>query len=188
MELKILRTCPCGKEFYVIPSRLKHGRGKHCSPSCQYNSIKSNENREINWFTCKNCGDKFWRYKSRDTHKGSGKYCSRTCRDVHRVGENTPNYIDGTSGNWHGPNWYSQRRKAKKRDGYVCIDCGLSEKNAIDLYGQPLHVHHKTPFRKFGHDYKSANNLTNLETLCAPCHRIKDGTIQKQERYEIQNL
>lgn len=187
MEVKIPRICSCGKEFYVIPSRLKHGRGKHCSPQCQYASIKSRlpSSEIINWFTCKNCGDSFWRYKSREDHKGVGKYCSRKCRDIHRIGENSPNFITGKSGNWHGTNWYAQRRKAKKRDNYICVDCGLLEIDSIHTWGQPLHVHHKVPFRKFGTDYKSANNLLNLETLCPPCHRIKDSRIQKQERYEV---
>jgi 5-methylcytosine-specific restriction endonuclease McrA len=187
MEKKVQRVCPCGNIFYVIPSRLKHGRGKHCSTKCQYASIKSRLPKPeiINWFICENCGDNFWRYKSRENHKGVGRYCSRVCRDVHRIGENTPNFINGKSGNWHGPNWYAQRRKAKNRDGYVCVDCGIAEQESIDIWKQPLHVHHIIPFRKFNTDYVLANSLKNLETLCPPCHRIKDGEIQRMERENV---
>jgi 5-methylcytosine-specific restriction endonuclease McrA len=179
----MLRNCEfCGNEFKVIPSRIKWGRGKHCSPTCQYAAMKKKPRQAIIWFECKNCGDKFWIYQSRIGHKGVGKYCSRTCRDIHWIGENAVNFINGYSGNWHGPDWYSQRRKAKSRDGYKCLDCGMSETESIEKTLQPLHVHHKIPFRLFGEDYKTANKLENLETLCAACHRIKDSRIQAEEK------
>lgn len=43
--------------------------------------------------------------------------------------------------------------------------------------GPPLHVHHVRPFRDFGYlpgrnsNYKQANELDNLVTLCPSCHR-----------------
>jgi 5-methylcytosine-specific restriction endonuclease McrA len=61
---------------------------------------------------------------------------------------------------YHGRNWARQRKKALGRDGFRCVTCGVSE---------PLVVHHIKPFMNFA-DYREANQLDNLKTLCRPCH------------------
>lgn len=182
-EITVERICEnCGKSFRVIPSRMRHGRGRHCSSKCQYDSMKKRPKKVVER-VCVGCGISFFVKESSLKNKiGAGKYCSRKCRDENRVGTLSPNFIDGVSGNWHGPNWYAQRRKARRRDKYTCVDCGTTELKSIEVFGQPLHVHHKIPFRKFNGNYKKANSLGNLETLCPPCHRIKDGEIQRLER------
>ena len=134
MEKTIERTCEyCGEKFRVIPSRLNHGRGKHCSPKCKNATATVGPAADkIKWFTCLNCGDRFWIYISRlKIKRGMGKYCSRKCRDIHRRGENSPNFIHGNGVNWHGDNWYSQRRKAKSRDKYSCVKCSISENDCV---------------------------------------------------------
>ncbi|MEN4099657.1 MAG: DEAD/DEAH box helicase [Anaerolineaceae bacterium] len=64
----------------------------------------------------------------------------------------------------YGPNWVSQRDMARQRDGFRCQMCGALEIN------QSHHVHHKVPFRNFL-SFVQANQLDNLITLCAPCHK-----------------
>lgn len=171
----------CGKTFEREAGRLNHGRGKHCSPECQYAAIKARPPKApTQEFTCLNCGKQFWIYKSvLNRSKGIGKYCCRACRDEHWLGENTPLFIHGKGVNWHGPNWYSQRRKARRRDKYLCQHCGLSDRECVKETGQPLHVHHIVPFRVFGDDYEAANHLRNLITLCPACHRIADSEYQR---------
>jgi DEAD/DEAH box helicase domain-containing protein len=71
----------------------------------------------------------------------------------------------------YGPNWSEQRDRAKARDGYRCQHCGLPE----DIH--PHHVHHKTPFRAFA-SYHEANQLSNLVTLCARCHRRAETAVR----------
>jgi len=66
--------------------------------------------------------------------------------------------------NDYGPNWNSQREKARKRDHYACNVCGVPE--VVHAH----HVHHITPFRNF-ENYLQANRLENLITLCPTCHR-----------------
>ncbi|WP_106497166.1 HNH endonuclease [Lentibacillus sp. Marseille-P4043] len=69
---------------------------------------------------------------------------------------------------YYGPNWRSQRKKARIRDNFTCQDCGLTEKE----YGKELSVHHIIPFREFKGDWEEANRLSNLVCLCEhPCHR-----------------
>ncbi len=65
--------------------------------------------------------------------------------------------------NDYGPNWQAMRARARERDGFRCQNCGVKEQDAEH------HVHHKVPFKKFA-DYRQANQLSNLITLCASCH------------------
>ncbi|MCP4540925.1 MAG: DEAD/DEAH box helicase [Chloroflexi bacterium] len=72
----------------------------------------------------------------------------------------------------YGSNWSAQRNAARARDGYVCRNCGTSERE-----DRQHDVHHITPFRAFGYVpgvndfYQLANRLENLITLCSACHR-----------------
>ena len=173
---KAEHTCPkCNTVFYRPPSRRKFGRGIYCSRKCQYASLehlKRNPEKHVE-LTCIGCGDGFSLAKSKlSAHKGAGKYCSRECRDANRVGEQHPQFINGDGTYYHrGPNWQSQRRKARKRDDFTCQHCGEPGEC----------VHHIRPFRYFD-DYKEANRLRNLVTLCSPCHRTADAAIQATER------
>jgi DEAD/DEAH box helicase domain-containing protein len=73
--------------------------------------------------------------------------------------------------NDYGPNWDEQREAARQRDGHRCRQCGAAEP------GRQHDVHHVRPFREFGYvrgqneNYRQANALDNLITLCRACHR-----------------
>ena len=73
--------------------------------------------------------------------------------------------------NDYGPNWNAQRKLALERDGYRCRTCGASGDEIL------LHIHHIRPFREYSYvpganeNYKIANQLDNLVTLCPTCHR-----------------
>src|SRR5260221_859191 len=77
--------------------------------------------------------------------------------------------------NDYGPNWQAQRDAARTRDNYRCRNCNAPEKPSMQH-----HVHHLTPFRSFGYiagqntNYKIANQLENLVTLCSSCHRAAE--------------
>ena len=66
--------------------------------------------------------------------------------------------------NSYGANWPAQRDAARARDGYRCQSCGVVETAGAHA------VHHKRPFRTF-RSAALANDLANLVTLCAACHR-----------------
>jgi len=61
---------------------------------------------------------------------------------------------------WRGTEWRSLAKEIRKRDNYMCVDCG-SCKN--------LSVHHIIPYR-----ITKDNSFDNLETLCRSCHAKKD--------------
>ena len=163
--MKIDRVCEnCGKTFQVDASRVKHGRGRNCSPTCGYASITSAPKPHRIKFSCIGCGVEFDRNPSWLKRRGAGKYCTRSCRDKHWVGDKNPNWQNGDKVYKRGPRWFSIRRRMLARDG-ACVSCGATEK---------LHVHHVVPFRMFaGPD--EANVYSNLVTLCPPCHRRADA-------------
>lgn len=97
------------------------------------------------------------------------KYCSNSCRSKitykHSLGEyatseGNPNYTDGKHS-------YGKKQKllAFDRDKGVCQRCNKKLTNVTDKYG----VHHLIPRRNFT-DYKDADTLENLVTLCNKCH------------------
>jgi len=77
---------------------------------------------------------------------------------------------------YRGPNWQTQRNKARARDNFRCRHC-----NAPERPGREHDIHHLRPFRDFGYVpgqneyYQVANQLDNLITLCRDCHRRAEG-------------
>jgi predicted nucleic acid-binding Zn ribbon protein len=67
----------------------------------------------------------------------------------------------GGHATYRGPNWDRQSKAARQRDNDTCQHCGISAPH--------LPVHHIMPFRLFT-DYRAANALDNLVTLCPICH------------------
>lgn len=87
----IYRTCNvCGKEFKISASRIKYGRGKHCSKRCGYESFKIK--KVI--CKCKICGKKFY-LKPSDIKFGKGIYCSKKCFGKGMRNNNHPQYKNG---------------------------------------------------------------------------------------------
>lgn len=165
----------CGESFLVE----KHNKGKRkfCSIRCASVSRKGkptgkkdNSLKEKYKISCTNCNKIFLKAPSlHEKHKHH--FCSVECMgEYYRnskmfCGENSGTWTGG-SVKYYGENWHAQRRKARERDGYICQDCGITE----DDYGQELSVHHIKLFRLFD-NYKEANNLGNLVSICEPCHR-----------------
>lgn len=163
--MNVERHCEnCHKPFSVMPSRVKWGRGRHCSRACQYAAAKAAPKNTVT-LRCIGCGKDFERNPSQlRKSKGAGKYCTRACRDTHWRGKNNPNFQDGLRTSPKGSDWQRIKRAIVRRDK-VCQRCGAAGK---------LHVHHVMPFRCFeGHPI--ANHPDNLVALCPPCHRREDA-------------
>ncbi len=77
-----------------------------------------------------------------------------------------------------GPNWPAQSEKARRRDGHRCRQCGAPQRP-----GRKHDVHHIRPFREFNwlpgknENYRQANALSNLITLCPRCHRQAEQAV-----------
>lgn len=68
------------------------------------------------------------------------------------------------------------REKVLKRDGYKCLHCGMGNKEHKKRFGREITVDH---IDGNGRNAKVKNNeLSNLQTLCLPCHLIKDKALK----------
>ncbi|MBP0614288.1 HNH endonuclease [Jiella mangrovi] len=59
------------------------------------------------------------------------------------------------------PRWKALRALAKRRDGYRCVQCGAAGDLEVD-HIKPVRTHRELAF-----------DLSNLQTLCVPCHSRK---------------
>lgn len=171
---KIKKEClSCGKEIFVIPARLKDGRGKFCSVECF-----ATRNKTV---LCGHC-NKGISLPLSDIREQN--FCSQKCKNEWMSytfnGENSPCWRGGHDG-YRGENWKYQRRKALNRDENKCTECEATGKEA------ELHVHHKIPFRFFD-NYKKANKLSNLQTLCNSCHSKQESHLWHEVPEQYQYL
>jgi 5-methylcytosine-specific restriction endonuclease McrA len=150
----------CGKSFQIDSAQVKHGVGKYCSRQCH----GIGQRRQVDCI-CKEC-EKSFQVSFAVVKRGGGKYCSKTCMGLSKRGEKHYLWRGGQS-KYRGPNWTQQRKLAYNRDNGECKYCGKKPKAGE----RKFQVHHIKPFRAFDGDYLTANQLTNLITLCQLCHR-----------------
>lgn len=83
---------------------------------------------------------------------------------VHRFGAKNPNWIDGRSFLPYPPDFNDElKEQIRKRDNYICQNCGMTEEEHIIVFGQVLHIHHI--------DYNKENCAKeNLVTVCGSCN------------------
>jgi 5-methylcytosine-specific restriction endonuclease McrA len=168
METVICKQCE--QPFEVKPYRVESAR--FCSTRC-YGLWQRVHRRGVGrnrvTVSCYTCGKAMERQPCQVMEHN---FCSRECFGEWRSskawsGENNPAWIGGHVG-YRGPNWARQSAKARNRDGDTCQQCGVRDNNLN------LPVHHIRPFHLFD-DYREANRLTNLVTLCPICHTKADN-------------
>ena len=171
---KVTKDCKqCGNTDSIYPSRRKtddtYSEEYFCSVDCRafyYGNKKKVSVSRV----CKGCGNK---YKSIPSEKL--KYCSFECRcNNHPTGEDNPNWNGGQSNTYYGKNWNKMRELCIERDFSKCRMCRISSSEHRDKTGVDLHVHHKIPFGQFDSPTK-ANELHNLITMCASCHKTTEN-------------
>ena len=168
----------CGNQFYRSPANrfrktdTKTVIHQFCSRKCMSESFKGRASpKKSEWkiFYCVQCGEKLERPL---WFAGQNKksFCNHTCFGLWKsdnwTAENNPAWMGGHH-HYYGPNWDRQARRARARDGHKCRKCGVFESSLR----RKLDVHHLKPFRLFGiTNYKKANLLSNLLSLCPSCH------------------
>lgn len=164
--MKTGRCDQCGNSYKTKPYLLKKPGHHFCSAAC-YGEFQRGRQKS-RWadriaIDCRHCGKSVVAYAWQTTKQ----FCSVKCRNesqlVRLCGSRNPAWRGGHSC-YRGPNWRRQRMAALDRDNWKCLRCG-SEKQ--------LNVHHARPFRLFG-DYRKANSLGNLRTLCSTCHGVEE--------------
>lgn len=146
---KEVNCAACGGTFQAPKWKRKERDNLFCSRKCQF---------DTNAFTvtCRYCGEEtttnYTQYRN-DRYS----FCDDDCLNQ---------YYSGTH---YGPSWPSQKQKARKRDGYECQCCGMTQEKHCDKFKMSLHVHHIRPWHEF-ENHQNRNELANLITLCAECH------------------
>lgn len=103
---------------------------------------------------CAHCGSTFVRALSKLNNSKSGKYfCCRECKDI------AQSYMIEIQPEHYGTGESSYREKAFRAYRPICCRCGFANIAALE-------VHHIDRDR-------SNNNISNLEILCANCHKVE---------------
>lgn len=174
----------CKNPFYRSPAnRLKRGSGQYCSRKCMAAAFTGRQSPKKGTHPtkpCDQCGTlltrpAWWMAQNRMA------FCNHRCFGAWKAanwrGENNPSWVGGKP-HYYGPNWKRQSRECRRRDKHQCQLCGIHE----TMWRRALDVHHIKPFRFFGKDeYKAANKLTNLITLCGRCHTFLEKLCIKGE-------
>ena len=158
----------CGKVF----RRNQSLKRKYCSKPCagKHSYIVQRNPTPIDNH-CRQCG----RLIGVQKRMYQTWFCRRKCYELFCATLTPEQIVEGVAAaiplnmpaGYRGPDWDRQRKKARQRDSYRCQRCGVSEQGV----GRDLDVHHIKPFQEFGiMNYKAANVLTNLISLCASCH------------------
>ena len=167
-------------------------KAKFCSWDCRVEYKKPKPKN------CVNCGCSFSAVKPIKRKTGiklvavtDAKTCSHKCNIEWRSnnqdrkdkiskafkGERHPNWQGGIShlsnSSYRGRDWKQIAEKARKRDKYCCLRCGMTQEDN----GRKLDVHHIIPYHNFNNSQK-ANKMKNLRTLCQRCHRIEEWQVE----------
>lgn len=166
----------CHKSFRV---KLSLASQRFCSKKCWYcwHTKSNNAQYDPVQTECYVCKKTFTTNRYRIEHDNF-HYCSRKCAGIHRrswmAGPNHPLWTGGETRD-RGANWNSIKNDIRARDGYRCVNCGMTEAVHIQKYHRRLTVHHKEPYR-----LSLDNSPSNLITLCVPCHRKIENQITKK--------
>jgi 5-methylcytosine-specific restriction endonuclease McrA len=162
----------CGKEKHIPPSAVKEYN--FCNRRClaawrKGTNFSTRPNTQVT-VTCETCGKSFLRQPNA-IKRSKHQYCSKKCfYEAHRQtmsGDNNPAWRGGLEP-YYGPNWERQARRTRQRDNHTCQHCGITEAEL----GKLLHAHHIVPLREFHRDFRRANALSNLVSLCSHCHKL----------------
>lgn len=174
-----LFTCKrCGKVFEEYAYRSPSFCSNQCRSEYAARQPKPKARKPLNRITlnCKVCGKEYQTSIHQIRLRG-GTCCSRECVNILQSqlkrADGNPNYRGGAVRH-RGANWGRQSRAALKRDGYRCQICN----KRLGRKGYDYGVHHIIPYREFDGDFESANQLTNLITLCRSCHaKVEHGNL-----------
>lgn len=147
----------CNQAFDAYDHRANRPT-KYCSRACRDLGISTRVQLQ-----CIQCGCQFERkaYMA-EWSKDRGPFCGFACygrwQSENVSGEANPNFVPASTARGAGQ-FYRNREACKARDGYRCTRCGSTNR---------LHSHH---IREWNPDDPTTNELDNLVTLCASCHR-----------------
>lgn len=150
----------CGIDIYVERWKFKTLKHHFCSKKCFYLWQSANKKKQNQCLICK-----------KELKRYNAKLC-HTHETIRRHQLGILNSKGSKNGNWQKgisklPYAFEFNAELKesirKRDGYICQKCGITEEEHLIVYGKVLSIHHI--------DYNKQNyNEINLITLCGECN------------------
>lgn len=124
-------------------------------------------------FECAYCGNigqiKRYKFHMYEKHFCRNSDCQGKWISENNRGENNPRWTGGRGRRYYGSTWIHRREERLEEDGYMCVECGMTDEEHREEYANGLHVHHLIKVRKFDNpDY--AHFMDNLRTLCHQHH------------------
>jgi len=97
-------------------------------------------------------------------------------------GESHPFWLGGVSFEPYSPIFNERlKEKVRRRDGYVCQKCGMTQKESVEKFQKKLFIHHI--------DYNKQNcDLSNLASLCPRCSSNVNFNREHWTRYFSQKV
>lgn len=170
-------TCEyCDSQFERRKNKLPPRNHYFCSHECHGKWKKQQGTVVVSCEICDTEVTKNIAYANRCEHHFCSTECQGTWYSENIRGEDHPLWKGG-SVSYYGKTWLPQRRAALKRDEYACQDCGLTREEHYKQHGADLEVHHIQPFRTF-EDSATANQLSNLITVCTTCHLQRENSTE----------
>lgn len=181
-ETAICEYCGDKFEFYASEGTTRRFCSYECLGRAREETMQGEQNPSWDGgketLECETCGE---RYEVFPANAEKSRFCSYECvgraHQQNRSGANSPRWRGGYEP-YYGPNWHQQRYRRLAIDQARCQDCGMTDAESHQQYDAELEVHHQVPFREFAADentdYKAANALDNLITLCKSCHSQRE--------------
>ena len=146
----------CGKVYFVTKTRLKYT--KYCSKKC-FDCAQKEPRKKIK---CNNCGKiiirRIGKLKGHKKH-----FCCRKCYLVFNRGKNHYEYKELKHLTHDGYKLDRWAMDVKKRDGYICRECGCKNSSYIQ-------AHH---IKDVLNNNNLKFNINNGVSLCIKCHAKK---------------
>lgn len=156
---KVKKLCAyCGESFEVKQSEDDVCCSLECRNARSKTEVWPTRTRQRR--NCNYCGLEFWARPSQIAERGA-KFCSPKCMGFAKRKKTPPpppHFYNYTY-------WKQIRQTVLERDSNACKQCGFS--------GRSLHVHHIIEKRNGG-----GEELSNLVTLCNPCHQKTHGKLK----------
>lgn len=156
------RVCQqCGKHFPFRYSKSREGRGKFCSHTCFYNSLRGRVLPTTVYVEriCQHCGKGF-NLPARLLKSQSGEYCSRLCANRAKANPHDPvvrerkaKLVSITSkGRWQSPEYIARlsrvHKKLWKAPEFVQMMSEAQSKSAVERWQDPEYREHQIEAQK----------------------------------------
>lgn len=143
--------------------------------------LKSLVKTDMKEYICQWCGDKFMRWQCYEKRKNRNKFCSVTCSNKARCGENSPRWKGGrfeTNGGSGYSFVYLPDHPKANSTGFVLEHRAVMEKVIGRYLLSNEMVHHKN-------GRKSDNRIENLEIVLRNAHRGEVQCPHCQKKFSI---